>query len=231
MAGGRVVLAAVLASVLAACSGAAPAAPPREGQAAPPVASPTGSLAPASGVAASPANVGPSASSSPSPTPRSAPTATPKPTPVPVPPKLTGVKFRERIRELDDAGDRVRITQTVTWRAPRGAGVRIRVYGVTKCIAEPAHPKPDKRGPCLAKHTRLPASVLHLLAKAPASAGKVTWSWTTWTGCDIGSFSSDPRGPTYFAIVVAAHSSSGRSIFTIAEPGEWWAPPPGSMVC
>jgi hypothetical protein len=61
----------------------------------------------------------------------------------------------------------------VTWRAPRSKGVEIRVYGVTECLARPAHPEPDSRGPCLVKHTPLPASVRTLLATARASDGKV----------------------------------------------------------
>jgi len=82
------------------------------------------------------------------------------------------------------------------------------------------------------KHTRLPASVLHLLATAPASAGKVSWSWTTETGLDCGGpgFSSDYRGPTALAIVVGAYTASGQSILAIAEPGEWWEYGPG-VVC
>ena len=153
----------------------------------------------------------------------------PKPTPVPVPPKPTGVKFDEQAHESDDAAV-VEITQTVTWRAPRSEGVEIRVYGVTECIAEPADPSPDTHGPCLVEHTTLPASVRTLLATAPASAGVVSWTWTEESRCNPG-LASRPDGPRYSAVVLAAYDASGHSIFAIAEPGEWWAPVPGEMVC
>jgi hypothetical protein len=146
-----------------------------------------------------------------------------------VPPKPTGVKFDEQARVSDD--DSVaEITQTVTWRAPRTKDVEIRVYGVTECFAEPAHPSPNTSGPCLVEHTRLPASVRTLLASAPASDGVASWTWTEETGCDIG-LASDPDGPAYYAVVLAAYGPSGHSIFAIAEPGGWWQPGPDDIVC
>ena len=158
------------------------------------------------------------------PTPRGAPARhrpprpSSKPTPVPVPPKPTGVKFDEQGQVSDDESV-AEITQTVTWRAPRSAGVEIRVYGVTECIAEPSNPAPNTSGPCLVEHTPLPASVRMLLGTAPASDGVVSWTWTQETGCDIG-LAHDPDGPMYHAVVLAAYSASGHSIFAIAEPGE-----------
>ena len=159
------------------------------------------------------------------------PTAAPKPTPVPVPPKPTGATFREDVECLDAECNEARTTQTVTWRTPRTKGVTIRVYGVTECLAAPAHAKPGASGPCLVTHTPLPASVRTLLAKAPASAGKVSWSWTQGEGCETSRFGSDPDGPPYVAVVLAAYNASGQSIFTIAEPGSWSEPLPGSMPC
>jgi len=114
----------------------------------------------------------------------------------------------------------------VTWKAPRTEGVEIRVYGVTECLALPAHLEPGSEGPCLPKGTRLPASVRTLLATAPASAGKASWSWIDedWA-CDIWyPVGEPPEGRAYYAVVVAAYSESGHSIFAIAEPGAWSEP-------
>ena len=162
-----------------------------------------------------------------SPTPR----PTPKPTTAPVPPKPPGATFHEEVKCLDAECSEAETTQTVTWRTPRTKGITIRVYGVTECLARPAHPKPGASGPCLVTHTLLPASVRRLLAKTPALAGKSSWSWTTQIGCDISPFSSRPGGPPYDAVVLAAYNASGQSIFTIAEPGQWWEPLPGWMPC
>jgi hypothetical protein len=152
-----------------------------------------------------------------------------------VPPKPTGAKFRARMRCLSESCHRYKHTQTVTWTAPLRKGVEIRVYGVTECLALPAHPKPGTRGPCLVKGTRLPASVRTLLATALASAGKVTWTWIEEEpGCDIWyPVGRAPDGQDYYAVVIAAYSAAGHSIFTIAEPGEWIEPDfgPGDMPC
>ena len=190
-----------------------------------PASAPTASPTPAAAASTSPA-----ATDSPR-SPSAAPTSrpSPKPTPVPVPPKPTGVKFDVQGVESDD-GSVAEITQTVTWRAPRSEGVEIRIYGVTECIAEPKDPAPGTSGPCLVKHTRLPASVRTLLGTAPASDGVVSWTWTQETGCDIG-LANDPDGPLYHAVVLAAYSVSGHSIFAIAEPGGWWEPGPNDVIC
>ena len=182
-------------------------------------------------VAITPADASPTAVATPaSPSPSATRQPTPKPTPVPAPVKPTGAKFAERVHVSDDE-QVAEITQTVTWRAPRSKGVEIRVYGVTECIAEPAHPRPGAHGPCLVEHTAVPASVRRLLAKAPASDGVVSWTWTEETGCDPSAFASAPDGPPYHAVVLAAYSASDHSIFAIAEPGVWWQPAPGDMPC
>jgi hypothetical protein len=206
---------ATVAAILAGC------ASPGAGSLAPDTTSPSPRATPPPTVEPTPTIA------SPSPTPR----PTPKPTTAPVPPKPTRATFHEDVKCLDAECSEARTTQTVTWRTPRTKGGTIRVYGVTKCLAAPAHPKPGASGPCLVTHTRLPASVLRLLAKAPASAGKVSWSWTAETGCGGGPFYSDPDGPWYFAVVAAAYSASGQSIFAIAEPGQWEEPLPGVLVC
>ena len=101
---------------------------------------------------------------------------------------------------------------------------------MTKCLAEPRDPAAGTSGPCLVEHTALPASVRTLLATASASDGIVSWTWTEETGCNIG-LENDPAGPGYYAIVLAAYSASGHSIFAIAEPGGWWRPGLNDIVC
>jgi len=166
----------------------------------------------------------------PLPTPMSS-TATPSPKPTPSlpPPKPTGVKFDTEVRP--NADDSVaEITQTVTWRAPRTNGVMISVYGITKCIAQPANPSPATSGPCLVEHTPLPASVRRLLATTRASDGSASWTWSEETGCDVG-LPNKPDGPAYYAVVLAAYSASDHSIFAIAEPGGWYEPGPDEVIC
>jgi hypothetical protein len=196
-------------------------------------------VTPSSPVSPSPSH-GPSSLATVSPAPTAvvatpAPVATVAPTqnatPVPVPPEPTGVKFRASEECLGKSCNLYEYSQTVTWKAPRTKGVEIRVYGVTECIAEPAHPKPGTDGPCLVEHTPLPASVRRLLATAPASDGVVSWTWTEETGCDIEAFASAPDGPTYHAVVLAAYGASGHSIFAIAEPGYWWVLGPDDQPC
>jgi hypothetical protein len=159
----------------------------------------------------------------------SAATPSPKPTPSPPPPKPTGVKFDTEVRpNADDS--LAEITQTVTWRAPRTNGVMISVYGITKCIAQPANPSPATSGPCLVEHTPLPASVRRLLATTRASDGSASWTWSEETGCDVG-LPNKPDGPAYYAVVLAAYSASDHSIFAIAEPGGWYEPGPDEVIC
>ena len=166
------------------------------------------------------------------PTPMPATQLTPESTTVPPPPKPTGVKFfgdeRECVVGNEDEGCvRSRRTQTVLWKAPRTEGVEIRVFGVIGCLAEPENPKPGTHGPCLVKGTNLPSSVRTLLAKAPASAGWVSWSWTEaeTDGCDIElAVGTAPDGRGYDAVVVQAFNADDRSSFAIAEPGGWDEP-------
>lgn len=211
---------AIVGVILAACSAGADSAPS-------PPTSPSPSHRPPSlaRVSPSPTIVAPS------PTPVATPTPSPTTKPAAKPPEPTGVAFRERFNCLSDSCHRAKYTQTVTWKAPLKKSLEIRVYGITECLAEPANAKPGTRGPCLVEHTTLPRSARTLLATAPASAGKVSWSWTQETGCDIGHFASDPDGPVYYSIVLAAYNSADNSVFAIAEPGEWYVWPEGEMPC
>jgi hypothetical protein len=176
-------------------------------------ASPSASAVPSQAATASPRSPAPSA----------------KPTPIPEPPKPSGVSFDEHV--TGDPDDYATVTQTVRWKAPRTKGVEIRVYGVTACLAMPANPTPGSSGPCLVEHTPLPESVRTLLATAPASAGAASWTWSGTFGCGEPNPGYDPKGPAYFAVVLAAYSASGHSIFAIAEPGGWWEPLPGDVIC
>jgi len=218
---GRPALAVLVAVAIAACAACGVSGTP------PPTSNPSPI---ANGASPKPtAGIDPEATNSPgSSSPAPTPLDSPDPTPVSVPPKPTGVLFDES-RVGDDAPTTV-ITQTVQWGAPTSEGIEIRVFGVTECIAKPADPSPDTRGPCLAEDTPLPASVRTLLATAPASEGVVSWTWTGTFDCEIG-LAYDPGGPAYHAVVLAAYGASGHSIFAIAEAGEWWQPDPEEIVC
>jgi hypothetical protein len=165
------------------------------------------------------------------PTARPTPRPTPKPTPIPVPPKPTGVTFGVHEREIN-GGDDYEITHTVTWKAPLTKDVEIRVYGVLECLGMPKDPPASSSGSCLVEHTPLPASALKLIAKAPASDHVVSWTaLSSWGGCDLAEQILGPHEESYSAIVLAAYSTSGHSVFAIAEPGGWWMPDPGDTAC
>jgi hypothetical protein len=222
MARGRAALAVILASVIAACGASVPPSPAQVPTVTDPIttasASPTSTASPSQAATGSPRSPDPA----PTPQPGSTPTA------VPVPPKPTGVSFDEK-RVGDDAST-TEITQTVTWEATQSENVIVRIYGVTECVARPPKPSPNTQGPCLVEHTPLPESVRTLLATARASDGAASWTWTGTFDCEVG-LAYDPRGPAYHAVVLAAYSPSGHSIFAIAEPGEWWEPGPDDIVC
>lgn len=147
-------------------------------------------------------------------TPGPDPQATVRPAPIPIPPKPSGLGY-DGLSDLEAAG-----IVRLTWQAPRTRGVEIRVYGVTRCL-------PDDEGTCLGVHTPLPDNIRVLLAKAPASQGKVTWD-QAWG--DIVPIEDDPdwactttfesgNGTPYFSVVVAAYGAGGNSVFSIVDPG------------
>jgi hypothetical protein len=222
---GRAVLVVFLVGVFAACdAGAASSSPVAPAMSVPAA---TGSPPATTATAAASPSSSPSASSKPAPTLETTPK--PVPTSVAPPPKPTGVTFRERKRLAEDPSA-TRITQTVRWRAPRSPGAEVRVFGVTECLAMPANPAPSTHGPCLVEHTRLPASIRVLLARAPAANGVVRWSWRG--DYDWGDYpASDPDGPFYHAVVLATYNASGHSSFAIAAPGGWYAPGPDEVIC
>src|SRR4051794_39172916 len=149
------------------------------------------------------------------PTPRPTPHPTPTPTPLAVPGPPSGATFT-----ITPSGTKNKMT--VTWKAPRGAGTEIQVFGVTECMAMPPDVDPGvwQEGPCLVEDAPLPASVRKLIAKAPASSGKVTWTWPRWD--DIESpLALIYDGTIYEALVIAAYSSAGQSKFIIVDRGYW----------
>ena len=162
----------------------------------------------------SPQTAPPQATPSPTAEPTSRPT--PKPTPVPLPPKPSGVKFGmqdEAIcgdpRATCGIGDRI---VTVSWKAPRTQGVEVRVYGITKCLGTDSDGLMID-GRCLREHTTLPSSVMTLLARVPASKGKVTLSMIP-SGSGL---ADTARGKEVYSIVLAAYNSAAEhSIFAIA---------------
>jgi hypothetical protein len=105
------------------------------------------------------------------------------------------------------------ITTTVTWKEAVTKGTEIRVYGVTACYA------PPEGGPCLVEHTPLPSSVRDLIARAPASQGKVSWTWPEWD--DIGGAVMGDGSSNYESIVVAAYNAAGHSKFIIVVTSEY----------
>lgn len=218
MVASRAVLAMIIGGVIAACGAGVASSPPE--------------VAPRSDapdVAATASAASPSVATVESPNPSWSPQPAPEVTPVLEPPKPSGVKFDEQVRVSGDERFAV-FTQSVSWRTPRTEGIEIRVYGVTKCLAEPEEPPPDSNGPCLVVHTALPTAVRTILATASASDGVASWTWTEEAGCDIGT-AFDPDGRAYYAVVLAAYTASAHSVFTIAEPGGWWRPGLTDIVC
>lgn len=174
-----------------------------------PTATVSATLPPAS-TSTSPAPASPVPTASASPVPRTG-TATPTPGPstlAPPPPTAVEMTMSGGV----SAGGTGSVTTTVTWTEAVTKGTEIRVHGVTACFA------PPEGGPCLVEHTALPSSVRDLIARAPASDGKVSWTWPAWE--DIGE-AVMAHGATYYeAIVVAAYNPAGHSKFIIVVTAE-----------
>jgi hypothetical protein len=141
------------------------------------------------------------------------PSSTPTPTTVLIPPKPAGVAFTVEEKALGARG--IQLTATVSWRSPRTSGVTIKVYNVTECLSMPTPYMPENAvGPCLVEHTQLPPSALELAATATASVGTASWTWIDDSDCGWAGAESE-------IVVLAAYSTAGHSIFTIAAPGRW----------
>jgi len=212
MVGSRVALAVILGVAVVACATSPGPSQPR-------VAVPSGSPQ-ITNLPDGPSPVAATATpSAPSPTPVARPTL--KPTPLAVPPRPTGVKLHEESeaicgddpREMCAIGDSI---YTVSWKAPRTKGVEIRVYGVTTCFGVDGSGRMID-GDCLRQHTEVPASVRVLLAKAPASKGKVTWRMEP-----AQSLAQTRDGvPVYSFVLATYNAEGGHSIFAIADAGDY----------
>ena len=167
------------------------------------------------------------------PSPAAAPRATATPVPTarptaPPPPKAVKIARHGCYTGRDPDGIPSGVcTMTITWNEGATVGTEIRVYGVRGCLSAG---DAAGSGPCLVADTHLPAGSLALIAKAPASDGKVSWTRPAWQ--DLGT--ADTGGPAfstygvdgkgddiYHAIVVAAYNSAGHSKFIIADSGTW----------
>jgi hypothetical protein len=156
--------------------------------------------------------------STPTPTPTPTPAATPDPTrdatpttmEPPPPPSSARMRTGEgALGEYDIPARRFK----VSWSETYPKGTEIRVYGVTECLNN------VDGEPCLPLHTPLPASVRHLVARAPAADGKVIWTWPGWENIG-GSLAASREGDKdyyYEAFVVAAYNDAGHSKFIILE--------------
>ena len=185
--------------------------------------SPTAQSPSSSDSAASPSGAPTSASVPPSadtgdvvtPAPSATQAATQAATPQAPPPAPKGVKMTTKGHDPGNVGYDTELTVTVSWKSPLTKGTQIRVFGVRDCM-----PPPGKDpAPCLLKGTPLPASGRDLIARAPASKGKVSWTWPAWE--DIGGNVAANGSTTYASIVVAAYNAAGHSRFVIVATGEF----------
>ncbi len=155
---------------------------------------------------------------------------TPRTTPLAPPPPPTDVKIERQgcYWGSDSTGVTGTCTTTITWKKAVTKGTEVRVYGVTDCLSLTERPGD---GSCLVKRTSVPVAARKLIAKAPASKGKIIWEGPAWRNLMV---QADPGGPrdqryavdrhgdeTYFAIVVSAYNAAGHSRFIIADAGTW----------
>ena len=209
------VVVAVLAAVLAGCE-----------------ATPTPSVA--SLVASSPPAIALTTATptdTPSPTPRPTPRPTAKPTPLATPPAPVAVKIKRQGCFTGPSPDGVLTGQCVTtvkWNAPLTKGTEIRVYGITECLPAGMDDGTLVAGSCLIRHQALWPQILKLIAKAPASNGRVSWTGPAWQDNvqtnepQFRAYGVDRHDDDiYFAIVLAAYNAAGHSKFIIADAGTW----------
>ncbi len=105
----------------------------------------------------------------------------------------------------------------LSWEQPRTKGIEIRVFGVTKCF--PAGDHGDEA--CLREHTTLSNDALVLLAKGPASTGKLSWQQGLGDGEGCVAESLSKNGTTFYSVVAAAYNANGYSIFAIVNEGDY----------
>ena len=90
------------------------------------------------------------------------------------------------------------------------ADTTVEVYAVKRCPAKAI--AGGQR--CLTSTTRLPSSILKLVASAPAEAGKASWTWPGWE--ILGGAVAWDGDRYYYGIVARAVNSRGASRFVIS---------------
>jgi len=197
-------LLALVGIVLVACSPGAVSVKP--------AAEPTG----VAQITVPPATATPAVTPEPEP-PSVPPTSTPTPTPIPtakptsdpVPPKPSGLDSEYCCGLGGDGVSRL------SWEKPRTEGVEFRLYGVTSCL-----PSGNRSvDTCLKEHVTLPGGIGILLAKGPASTGKLSWPQGEGDGEGCVAEYLSNNGTPFYSIVVAAYNASGHSRFAIVDEG------------
>jgi hypothetical protein len=161
-------------------------------------------------------------------------TATSRPTagltPIGPPPPPTSVKLTREgcyTGRFPDGVPSGECRTTITWKPSVLNVTEIRVYGLTECLSAT---EDAGSGSCLIEGTAIPASVLRLVATAPASDRSINWSAPAWQdlitdnakGVAFQTFGVDRHDEDiYFAIVVAAYNEASHSKFIIADAGTW----------
>jgi len=197
-------LALLTAFLVTACSAASPT--PVTPSAGAPTAAQSPTTAPTAAPTVSPADA---------PTPAPTPSGTPGPSAAVVPAAPSTVKIAFKGSDPGGMGYDTDMTTTITWKEADPDGVTVRVFGVTACLPKA---KVD-HAPCLAKGTPLPANVRELITSAPASKGRVSWTWPNWE--DAGGAVMAHGDAFYDSVVVAAYNKAGHSKFVIVRTGEY----------
>lgn len=205
--------------LVAACASQAPptAAPSNS-----PSGAPTTSSLPSAAPSLTPAITLPAPSVTPvgtatdveTPMPTSAPTATPD-----APPK-TPVVVRVRHTYQNNPDGSLVVTTIIRWETDNSPGTTMKVFGVSKCLTTVAGADCAKDG------MDFPSRNLLLLAYAPVTDSRATWDYWAPEGasyyCGALGVIADtdeiaPEKNWYYAIVLRAVNSLGKSDFVVAD--------------
>jgi hypothetical protein len=175
-----------------------------------PAGTPDGSTAPSASAQPSLAVAVPAASPAATPEIHVERTPDPSPSSADAPPPPSSARLRVRDGALG-AYDVPEQEFEVSWTESYPPDTEIRVYGVTECLNQ------TEGEPCLVVNTRLPADLRDLVARGPAGAGSVGWTWPGWENIG-GAMAVNPDGEHYYyAFVAAAYNSAGHSKFIILD--------------
>jgi hypothetical protein len=72
---------------------------------------------------------------------------------------------------------------------------------------------------CLREHVTLPDGIGVLLAKGPASTGKLSWQQGEGEGEGCVAEFLTENGTPFYSVVVAAYNANGHSVFAIVDEG------------